>query len=131
MRFLKEQTDVDAIIKLVQIYLQTNFKTIHYRIYTQTDGFSDWKTNIRTSGWKRWRDDGYNMLNGGSEALDCFILQLKYKEPRIEFMIEREMSGILAFLDISIQNQSPKSIERKLIPRGIFIGALITRRIAN
>ena len=65
-----------------------------------------------------------------------FLWQLNCKEPRIEFKIEREKNGIMAFLamDISIQRQSDKLIT-KVYRKGthtqdIFIGALITQRIA-
>ena len=51
--------------------------------------------------WKRSRDDVYILWKGGSEALDCFFRQLNYKEPRIEFTIEREKEGTLPFLDLS------------------------------
>ena len=52
--------------------------------------------------WKRFRDDIYTIWNGGHDTLDCFFWQLNYKEPKIQFTIEREKHGILAFLDISI-----------------------------
>ena len=44
--------------------------------------------------------------------LIVFFWQLNYKEPKIEFTIEREKNGILAFLDISIQRRSDKLITR-------------------
>ena len=54
----------------------------------------------------------YILWKGGSEALDCFFWQLNYKEPKIEFTIEREKNGILAFLDISIQRRPDKLITK-------------------
>ena len=45
-------------------------------------------------------------------TLDCFFWQLNYKEPKIEFTIEREKNGILAFLDISIQRRPDKLITK-------------------
>ena len=136
---LSERTDwnVDDIIKLLQICLETHFKTIDGRIYTQVDGtpigksisgpladiymiwfeeqyvFSDnnmFKPHIKF--WKRCRDDVYIIWNGGSDTLDCFFWQLNYKEPKIEFTIEREKNGILAFLDISIQRRPDKLITK-------------------
>ena len=64
--------------------------------------------------WKRSRDDIYIYIlwSGGSEALDCFFWQLNYKEPRIEFTIEREKDGILPFLDISIKRCPDKLITK-------------------
>ena len=60
--------------------------------------------------WKRSRDDVYILWSGGSETLDCFFWQLNYKDPRIEFTIEREKDGILPFLDISIKSRPDKLI---------------------
>ena len=62
--------------------------------------------------WKRFRDDIYIIWSGGHETLDCFFLQLNYKEPRIQFKIEREKNGILAFLDISIQRLADRLITK-------------------
>ena len=51
---------------------------------------------------KRFRDDIYIVWSGGSENLDCFFWQLNYKHTKIEFMIDREINGVLPFLDLSI-----------------------------
>ena len=56
--------------------------------------------------WKRSRADIYILQS--SEALDCFFWQLNYKEHRIEFTIERENTGVLNFLDISIKRLSDR-----------------------
>ena len=84
----------DDIIKLLEICLETHFKTLDGRIYTQTDGtpigksisgpladiYMDWfeneyiysdsndfRDNIKI--WKRSRDDIYILWKGGEEAL--------------------------------------------------------------
>ena len=127
---LSSRTDwkPDDIVKLLEICLETHFKTIDGRILTQTDGtpigksisgpiadiYMNWfeeeyvfnaNNEFRNSIklWKRSRDDVYILWSGGSETLDCFFWQLNYKDPRIEFTIEREKDGILPFLDISIK----------------------------
>ena len=96
----------DDIMKLLTICLETHFKMIDGRIYTQIDGtpigksisgpladiFMIWfeeeyifnKTNVfkpYIKSWKRSQDDINIHWSGGSEALDCFYWQLNYKEP--------------------------------------------------
>ena len=105
----------DDIVNLLKICLETHFKTLDGRIFTQTDGtpigksisgpiadiYMNWfeeqnvfndsnpfRQNLKI--WKRSRDDVYILWKGGSEALDCFFWQLNYKETSIEFTIERE-----------------------------------------
>ena len=119
--------------------METHFKTIDGIIFQQIDGtpigksisgpiadiFMIWfkeeyvfnESNeflpyLKT--WKRYRDDVYILWNGGSESLDCFFWQLNYKHPRIEFTIniEREVGGVLPFLDLSI-----KKLPNKLITK--------------
>ena len=136
---LSERTDwnPDDIMKLLEICLETHFKTIDGRIFKQIDGtpigksisgpiadiFMIWfeeeyvfnESNeflpyLKT--WKRYRDDVYILWNGGSESLDCFFWQLNYKHSRIEFTIEREVAGVLPFLDLSI-----KRLHNKLITK--------------
>ena len=134
---LASRTDwnADDIIKLLRICLETHFKTIDGRIFTQIDGtpigksisgpladiymiwfeeqyiFND-NNEFRAfiKSWKRFRDDIYVIWSGGNEALDCFFWQLNYKEPRIQFTIEREKNNTLAFLDISIKRLADRLI---------------------
>jgi len=123
---LSERTDwrPDDIMKLLEICLETHFKTIDGNIYTQLDGtpigksisgpiadiFMVWFEEEfifnpineflpYLKSWKRYRDDIYIVWSGGAEALDCFFWQLNYKHPKIEFTMEREKDGILPFLD--------------------------------
>ena len=126
---LADRTDwkPEDIMKLLEICLETHFKTIDGKIYTQLDGtpigksisgpiadiFMIWfeeeyifntdnEFHPYLKAWKRYRDDIYIVWSGGSEALDCFFWQLNYKHPKIEFTLEREKNGILPFLDLSI-----------------------------
>ena len=126
---LPDRTDwkPEDIMKLLEICLETHFKTIDGKIYTQLDGtpigksisgpiadiFMIWfeeeyifntdnEFHPYLKAWKRYRDDIYIVWSGGSEALDCFFWQLNYKHPKIEFTLEREKNGILPFLDLSI-----------------------------
>ena len=136
---LSERTDwnPDDIMKLLEICLETHFKTIDGNIYTQLDGtpigksisgpiadiFMIWfeeefvfnadnEFQPHLKAWKRYRDDIYIFWSGGSETLDCFFWQLNYKHPKIEFTIERERNGILPFLDLSIQRLPDKLITK-------------------
>ena len=115
-------------MKLLEICLETYFKTIDGRILMQIDGTAVGKSisgpiadifviwfeeeyvfNANNEfqpylkAWKSYRGDIYILWNGGSEKLDCFFWQLNYKHPRIEFTIEREKDEMLPFLDLSIQ----------------------------
>ena len=99
---LAERTEwkPNDIVNLLQICLETHFKTLDGRIFTQTDGtpigksiseliadiYMNWfeeqyifndsnpfRNNLKV--WKRSRDDVYILWKGGSEALDCFFWQ--------------------------------------------------------
>ena len=136
---LAERTDwkPDDIMKLLEICLETHFKTIDGNIYTQLDGtpigksisgpiadiFMIWfeEEFVFNKGnefqphlkvWKRYRDDIYIVWSGGSETLDCFFWQLNYKHTKIEFTIDREINGVLPFLDLSITRLPDKLITK-------------------
>ena len=105
---LSDRTDwnVVCITKLLRICLETHFKTIDGRIYTQVQGTQIGKSISKPLAnmfkphikfWKRCRENVYIIWNGVSDTLDCFFWQLNYKEPKIEFTIEREQNGILVF----------------------------------
>ena len=88
--------------------------------------------------WKRMRDDvfliwkkGDANLNTqmGSDELDRFLWKLNGYENRIQFTLEREKEGILAFLDMLIKRGggTPDPLQqkftgKKLTPRNIVIG---------
>ena len=124
---------VDDIMTLLEISLETHFKTLDGKIWTQTDGcpigksisgeiaeiYMDWfeknyvfteQNDFQIIFWKRMRDDvfliwkkGDANLNTqmGSDELDRFLWKLNGYENRIQFTLEREKEGILAFLDIT------------------------------
>ena len=85
--------------------------------------------------WKRMRDDvfliwkkGDANLNTqmGSDELDRFLWKLNGYENRIQFTLEREKEGILAFLDMLIKRGGTplqqKFTGKKLTPRNVVIG---------
>ena len=126
---------VDDIMTLLEISLETHFKTLDGKIWTQTDGcpigksisgeiaeiYMDWfeknyvfteQNDFQIIFWKRMRDDvfliwkkGDANLNTqmGSDELDRFLWKLNGYENRIQFTLEREKEGILAFLDMLIK----------------------------
>ena len=149
---LSSRTDwkPDDIVKLLEICLETHFKTIDGRIFTQTDGtpigksisgpiadiYMNWfeeeyvfnaNNEFRNSIklWKRSRDDVYILWSGGSETLDCFFWQLNCRDPRIEFTIEREKDGFLPILDISIK-RCPDKLITKVYQKGTHTQFYIT-----
>ena len=136
---LADRTDwrVDDIIQLLSICLETHFKTIDGRIFTQIDGTpigksisgpladiymiwfeeqhifnenNEFRPFIKS--WKRFRDDIHVIWSGGNEELDRFFWQLNYKEQRIQFTIERESNYTLPFLDMSIKRAADKLITK-------------------
>ena len=128
---LSGRTDwaVDDIMKLLEICLETHFKTVDGFIYTQVDGtpigksisgplagiYLNWfeKTYVFNEGnrfkpvfWKRSRDDIFVIWNQGDFELDCMLWYLNGIEPRTQFTIEREENSCLPFLDLHIRRQS-------------------------
>ena len=137
---LHEQTKwkPDDIVELLKICVETHFKTLDGRIFTQTDGtpigksisgpladiYMDWfeRTYIYSEHnefknhlkiWGKSRDDVYILWSGGQEELDCFFWRVNYIDSRIQFTIEREKEAILPFLDISIKRY-PNKLETKV-----------------
>jgi hypothetical protein len=140
---LNGRTDwsVDDIMELVQICLETHFKTFEGRIYTQTDGtpigksisgpiagiYMDWfeRTYIfnahnhmpydipKPCFWKRMRDDIFIIWDHSERELDRLFWYLNGIEPKIQFTIEKEKEGSLPFLDIHI-HRLPNSLITKV-----------------
>ena len=128
----------DDIITLLEKCLETRFKMLDGRIFTQTDGtpigksisgpladiYMNWfeTEHIYSESnefrdhlkiWKRSRDDVYILWSGGAEALDCFFWRINYLDPRIQFTMEKENNNILPFLDLSIKRY-PDRLETKV-----------------
>jgi hypothetical protein len=71
--------------------------------------------------WKRMRDDIFliwkdsdkkTTKSRGSDDLDQFLWKLNGKEIRIQFTLEREKTGVLPFLDMSIKRQGKDFITK-------------------
>ena len=74
----------------------------------------------------------------GMEDLTHLIVfsgSLTIKNQRLNSQLKERRMALWLFWTYqykdALTNYSPKSIEKKLTPRDIFIGALITQRIAN
>ena len=120
---------VDDIIKLLEISIETYFKTLDGKIYFQRDGLpigksiskplagiymhwfektfvfgedSNFKENIVF--WKRQMDDVFFIWKGTKEELELFVWHLNGFEYRVQFTLEVEKEGFLPFLDVGISN---------------------------
>jgi len=134
---LKDRTDwdIDDIIKLLEISIETHFKTIDGYIYTQTDGMPIGKSisgpiagiylhwfertyifndtcEFKPHFWKRMRDDILIVWKQGDSEFDRFYWYLMGIEPRIKFTVEREKDGILPFMDIHIRREKDKLVTK-------------------
>ena len=111
---LSKRTDwsVDDIMALLEICLETHFKTLDGYIYTQMDGTPIGKS---ISGplagiylncfWKRARADILVIWNQGDFELDCMLWYLNGIEPSIQFTIEKKRMGVYRFsIFMSVEN---------------------------
>ena len=127
------------IIDLLEICLETHFKTIGGRIFTQINGtpigksisgpiagiYMNWfeeefiysdQCKQKPSLWKRMRDDVLIIWEHGEESLDEMLGYLNIHEKRIQFTIEKEKDGVLPFLDLEIhrkENEIKTKVYRK------------------
>ena len=74
-----------------------------------------------------WKKGDANLnTQMGSDELDRFLWKLNGYENRIQFTLEREKEGILAFLDMLVKRgETPlqqKFTGKKLTPKNIVIG---------
>jgi len=134
---LKDRTDwaIDDIMKLLEICIETHFKTIDGYIYTQTDGMPIGKSisgpiagiylhwfertyifngtcEFKPHFWKRMRDDIIIVWKQGDVEFDRFYWYLMGIEPRIKFTMEREKNGILPFMDIHIRREDKRLVTK-------------------
>ena len=120
---------VNDIIKLLDISIETYFKTLDGKIYFQRDGLpigksiskplagiymhwfektfvfgedSNFKENIVF--WKRQMDDVFFIWKGTKEELELFVWHLNGYEYRVQLSLEVEKEGFLPFLDVGISN---------------------------
>ena len=119
---------VDDIMQLLEISIETYFKTLDGKIYFQRDGLpigksiskplagiymhwfektyvfenSRFKENI--AFWKRQMYDIFFVWKGTKEELDMFAWHLNGVEYRVQFTLKVEKEGFLPFLDVGITN---------------------------
>ena len=126
---LRNRTDwkPEDISKLLEISVETYFKTLDGQIYFQRDGLpigksiskpmagiymhwfeknyvfnedSRFKDNIVF--WKRQMDDVFFVWRGKKDDLELFVWLLNGIESRVQFTMEIEKENFLPFLDIGI-----------------------------
>ena len=126
---------VEDISKLLEISVETYFKTIDGKIYFQRDGLPIGKSiskpmagiymhwfekeyvfneDSRFKGnivfWKRQMDDVFFVWRGKKEDLELFVWMLNGKENRVQFTLEIEKDNFLPFLDVGITKSKGKLI---------------------
>ena len=126
---------VEDISKLLEISVETYFKTIDGKIYFQRDGLPIGKSiskpmagiymhwfekeyvfneDSRFKGnivfWKRQMDDVFFVWRGKKEDLELFVWMLNGKENRVQFTLEIEKDNFLPFLDVGITKSKEKLI---------------------
>jgi hypothetical protein len=131
---LRTDWKVEDIMKLLEIAMETYFKTKDGRIYLQTDGtpigksisgplagiFMNWfeKTYVFNNPrfkpvlWKRMRDDVFILWDQGDQEFDCFYWYLLGINPKIQFTLEKEVNKRLPFLDMDIRRDDTRLITK-------------------
>lgn len=57
---------------------------------------------LKSVCWLRYIDDTFTIWVYGEEELSCFLDDLNGVHPRIQFTVEKETHGQLAFLDVLV-----------------------------
>jgi hypothetical protein len=134
---LPNRTDwtVDQIMRLIVIALETYFKTLTGEIFKQKDGtpigksisgpiagiYMAWfeetfvlngRMKRKISFWKRQRDDILLIWEDSSHKLQSFLTYLNGIEKKIQFTLEEEKDGALAFLDMYIMKKEDRLVTR-------------------
>jgi len=136
---LKSRTkwEVEDISKLLEISIETYFKTLDGKIYFQKDGlpigksiskpmagiYMHWfeKTYIFNEDsrfkenivfWKRQMDDVFFVWRGKKEDLELFVWLLNGIENKVQFTLEIEKDNFLPFLDVGITKFEGKLITK-------------------
>ena len=132
---LSSQTkwSVDEIMKLLEISIETYFKTIDGKIYFQRDGlpigksiskplagiYMHWfeenhvfkaENEQRLVYWKREMDDIFFVWRGTKDELEEFVWHLNGVEFKIKFTLNHEENGFIAFLDVGITKKGGKLV---------------------
>ena len=115
-------------LELLEICLETQVKTIDGRIFSQTDGtpigksisgpiagiYLNWfeeefiyseRCKNKPTLWKKVRDDVFIIWDHGKEKLQELLSQVNGQEKRVQFMMDREVNGVLAFLDLKVERE--------------------------
>ena len=58
--------------------------------------------------WRRYGDDVFVFWPRGDQQLEEFHHHLNELNPSIQFMIEKETEGKIAFLGVQLENKGPK-----------------------
>ena len=128
---------VDDIMKLLQISIETFFKTMDGKIYFQRDGLPIGKSISKPLAgiymhwfeknfvfnddnslkhclkfWKRQVDDVFFIWKGTKDELEVFVWHLNGVEMKIQFKMELEKEGFLPFLDVGISKSGGKLITK-------------------
>ena len=124
---------VDEIMKLLEISIETYFKTIDGKIYFQRDGlpigksiskplariYMHWfeenhvfkaENEQRLVYWKREMDDISFVWRGTKDELEEFVWHLNGVEFKIKFTLNHEENGFIAFLDVGITKKGGKLV---------------------
>ena len=126
---LKSRTkwEVEDISKLLEISIETYFKTLDGKIYFQKDGLPIGKSILKPMAgiymhwfektyifnedsrfkenivfWKRQMDDVFFVWRGKKEDLELFEWLLNGIENKVQFTLEIEKDNFLPFLDVGI-----------------------------
>ena len=65
---------------------------------------SSWKPKM----WRRYVNDVFVIWSQGDQLLEEFHRHLNELNPSIQFLIEKETKGNIAFLDVQLENKDTK-----------------------
>ena len=125
------------IMKLLEISIETHFKTMDGRIYFQRDGLPIGKSISKPLAgiymhwfernfvfnndnslkqylkfWKRQVDDVFFVWSGSKDDLELFMWHLNGVEMKVQFKMELEKESFLPFLDVGITKSEGKLITK-------------------
>ena len=126
---------VDDIIKLLEISIETYFKTSDGKIYFQRDGlpigksiskplagiYMHWfeeqyvfneENEFKPVYWKREMDDIFIIWRHGKDELENFVWRLNGIERRIQFTLKHEENNFIPFLDVGITKEEDKLVTK-------------------
>ena len=127
----------EDILKLLEISVETYFKTLDGKIYFQKDGlpigksiskpmagiYMHWfeKNYVFNEGsrfranivfWKRQMDDIFFVWRGKKDDLELFVWILNGVEHKVQFTLEIEKDNYLPFLDVGIMKEKGKLLTK-------------------